>query len=141
MEAFGSFLQKHTKTVYWVLRKYNTNSYYIGMTDKGIIKLTLAENFYDFSSFLKKSVPNLKLVQDSKKLADARNQLFEYLEGQRKTFDLPLDLHGTEFQQAVWDSRKRIPFGETRTYSQIAQDIGNEKAVRAVGAACGANRF
>ena len=63
----------------------------------------------------------------------------EYFEGQRQVFDLPLDFEGTEFQQKVWQALLTIPFGETRSYKQIAEQIGNVKAVRAVGAANGKN--
>lgn len=66
-------------------------------------------------------------------------QLYEYFNGMRKIFDLPLDFHGTEFQQHVWQALLTIPYGQTRSYLQIAQQIGNEKSVRAVGAANGKN--
>lgn len=66
-------------------------------------------------------------------------QLREYLEGKRTTFEVPLDLRGTEFQQAVWAALARIPYGETRTYGDIARGLGRPLAVRATGAANGAN--
>jgi methylated-DNA-[protein]-cysteine S-methyltransferase len=66
-------------------------------------------------------------------------QLAEYFAGRRTTFDLPLDFAGTEFQQNVWRALLTIPFGETRTYAQIARQIGRPDAVRAVGAANGKN--
>lgn len=62
-------------------------------------------------------------------------QLQEYFEGRRKTFDLPLDLQGTEFQKRVWQALLEIPWGETRSYSDIAAAAGNAAAVRAVGMA------
>jgi methylated-DNA-[protein]-cysteine S-methyltransferase len=63
----------------------------------------------------------------------------EYFAGQRVTFELELDFAGTDFQKKVWRALLTIPFGETRSYSDIAHQIGNEKAVRAVGAANGRN--
>ena len=72
-------------------------------------------------------------------LLKTQKQLSEYFEGQRKIFDLPLDFDGTEFQQKVWQALLSIPFGETRSYKDIAEQIGNVKAVRAVGAANGKN--
>ncbi|MFW2148355.1 methylated-DNA--[protein]-cysteine S-methyltransferase [Acinetobacter sp. TY1] len=72
-------------------------------------------------------------------LLETKKQLSEYFEGQRKIFDLPLDFEGTEFQQKVWQALLTIPFGETRSYKDIAEQIGNVKAVRAVGAANGKN--
>lgn len=66
-------------------------------------------------------------------------QLHEYLEAQRRTFDVPLDLRGTSFQQAVWDRLLHIPYGETRSYAEVAASIGRPTALRAVGRAVGAN--
>src|SRR6218665_3241804 len=68
-------------------------------------------------------------------LLEAAQQLQEYFEGKRKSFSVPLDFQGTEFQKKVWEALLTIPFGETRSYAQIAGQVGSPKAVRAVGAA------
>lgn len=68
-------------------------------------------------------------------IRQAAKQLNEYLAGKRKTFDLPLEPGGTPFQKAVWHALTGIPYGETRTYREIAEIIGNPKACRAVGMA------
>ena len=68
-------------------------------------------------------------------IKEAYKQLSEYLIGERKNFDLPIRLQGTDFQQQVWKALCDIPYGETRSYKQIAEAIGNPKAVRAVGMA------
>ena len=67
------------------------------------------------------------------------DMLKEYFDGKRKDFDLPLKASGTEFQKKAWSALLEIPYGETRTYKQQAQAIGNVKACRAVGAANGKN--
>ena len=72
-------------------------------------------------------------------LIETERQLREYFAGQRKEFALKLDLAGTAFQRKVWNALLTIPFGETRSYGQIARQIGNPGAVRAVGAANGRN--
>jgi len=72
-------------------------------------------------------------------LLETERQLREYFAGERRVFDLKLDFAGTEFQRKVWTALLTIPFGETRTYGQIAQQIGLPSAVRAVGAANGRN--
>ncbi|POA18864.1 cysteine methyltransferase [Pseudomonas sp. FW300-N1A1] len=72
-------------------------------------------------------------------LQEAEHQLNQYFAGNRDRFELELDFAGTEFQQKVWHALLTIPFGETRSYSQIAQQIGSPRAVRAVGAANGKN--
>jgi methylated-DNA-[protein]-cysteine S-methyltransferase len=81
----------------------------------------------------------LVAVDDSLALLQAERQLNEYFAGTRDRFDLELDFEGTEFQKKVWAALLTIPFGETRSYSQIATQIGSPKAVRAVGAANGRN--
>lgn len=72
-------------------------------------------------------------------LLEAEQQLNEFFAGQRTVFKLPLDFKGTAFQKAVWSALLTVPFGETRTYGDIAKAINNSKAVRAVGAANGRN--
>jgi methylated-DNA-[protein]-cysteine S-methyltransferase len=72
-------------------------------------------------------------------LSAAAQQLLEYFAGQRTHFDLPLNAGGTEFQQSVWSALAAIPFGELRSYRDIALEVGRPKAVRAVGAANGRN--
>lgn len=66
-------------------------------------------------------------------------QLDEYFAGRRREFDLPLDLRGTEFHRAVWEVLRRIPFGEVRTYGEVAWIAGYPRAARAVGTACSRN--
>ena len=72
-------------------------------------------------------------------LLKVKQQLEQYFARQRQQFNLPLDFQGTDFQQQVWRALLTIPYGETRSYKDIALQIGNEKAVRAVGAANGRN--
>ncbi|MBL8265836.1 methylated-DNA--[protein]-cysteine S-methyltransferase [Steroidobacter sp.] len=86
-------------------------------------------------------VPLSDVVEDDGHpiLLEAERQLQEYFAGQRKEFALPLDCNGTEFQRRVWNALLTIPYGETRSYAQIADQIGNPAAVRAVGAANGRN--
>jgi len=79
------------------------------------------------------------IEQDDEILRTTREQLDEYLAGNREVFDIPLMLVGTDFQKSVWDALIRVPYGTTSTYLQLAKDIGNEKAVRAVAGANGAN--
>lgn len=78
-------------------------------------------------------------IPDHPILIQTKQQLKEYFAGQRSSFSLPLHFTGTDFQKKVWHALLTIPFGETRSYSQIAQQIGAPKAMRAVGAANGKN--
>lgn len=72
-------------------------------------------------------------------LRETQKQLEEYFAGKRKEFEVPLDMRGTVFQKRVWEALLAIPFGETRTYGQLANQLGKPKATRAVGAANGRN--
>jgi methylated-DNA-[protein]-cysteine S-methyltransferase len=72
-------------------------------------------------------------------LVKTQRQLEEYFAGKRKTFTVPLDFSGTDFQKKVWQALLTIPFGETRSYGEIARQVGNPKSMRAVGAANGRN--
>ena len=72
---------------------------------------------------------------DSPLLTEAFRQLEEYFRGERKNFDLPLELHGTDFQRRVWQELLKIPYGETVSYKNIAERVGNPYAARAVGMA------
>lgn len=79
------------------------------------------------------------LVQDDDRLGPYARQLIDYFLGKRKNFTLPFDLMGTPFQLAVWKALMEIPYGTTRSYSDIAARIQKPTAVRAVGGAIGAN--
>lgn len=81
----------------------------------------------------------LKEVKRHPVLVETSKQLGEYFAGKRKKFSVKLDFRGTEFQRKVWAALVSIPFGETRSYAQIAEQVGSPKAVRAVGAANGRN--
>lgn len=73
--------------------------------------------------------------KDTNLIREAARQIDEYLDGQRTEFNLPLNPEGTPFQKSVWTALQKVRFGETRTYKQIAEEIGNPKACRAVGLA------
>jgi O-6-methylguanine DNA methyltransferase len=92
-----------------------------------------------FAGWLARALPDARREEAFAPNRDAIRQLLEYLAGKRTTFDVPLDLRGTPFQRAVWDALLAIPYGETRSYRDIAESLGRPRAVRAVGAANGAN--
>lgn len=75
------------------------------------------------------------IKRETPMIQEAAYQLTQYFEGERRTFDIPLSLHGTEFQQKVWKALCDIPYGETCTYKDIAEKIGIPKGCRAVGMA------
>jgi methylated-DNA-[protein]-cysteine S-methyltransferase len=81
----------------------------------------------------------VEIVEDPARTAEVRRQLEEYFAGERREFDLTLAPAGTPFELAVWEELRRIPFGETRSYGEIARTLGRPTAYRAVGRANGAN--
>ncbi|MDC4239838.1 methylated-DNA--[protein]-cysteine S-methyltransferase [Clostridium tertium] len=80
-------------------------------------------------------------IRETKLIKEAANQLNEYFSGERINFSISLDPEGTEFQHKVWNELIKIPYGETRTYKEIAEKIGNSKAARAIGMANNKNRI
>ena len=86
-----------------------------------------------------KTIPTWINEDDLEIFAQTEQQLDEYANGARKTFDLPIDLKGTPFRMQVWGEIAKIPFGETITYAEIAELINQPTAIRAVGTATGAN--
>lgn len=75
------------------------------------------------------------VVKETEQIKEAGKQIDEYLKGRRKEFDLPLEPRGTDFQKAAWNALLTIPYGETRSYKQMAEQVGNPKASRAIGLA------
>ena len=82
---------------------------------------------------------NKKQTPATKIASQAKRELQEYFAGRRRDFSVPLDMDGTDFQKKVWQALSEIPYGEVRSYGQIARRVGNPKASRAVGTANGAN--
>ncbi len=93
-----------------------------------------------FAGWLRRHAPDAELRSGFAPNKAAVQQILEYLDGKRSRFELALDLRGTEFQRRVWDALLEIPYGETRSYLDVARAIGaSPRASRAVGAANGAN--
>ena len=110
----------------------------------GILKLVATENALVAVLWENENPKRVRLAELIEQvnhpiLLEAQKQLREYFAGTRQQFDLPLDFEGTVFQKKVWQALLSIPFGETRSYRDIAEQVGNIKAVRAVGAANGKN--
>lgn len=107
---------------------YNTKIGEIAIEENGVAITRL----YFVNKDLEKEV---EIKEETWLMRKAIKEIKEYLEGKRNSFDLPLEPEGTEFQKKVWNVLKEIPYGETRSYGEIAKLIGNEKASRAVGMA------
>jgi len=113
---------------------------HLARTEQGLCRVTWpTETFETLRTWVEQKIPNAVLVEDATALEAYVQHLHEYVDGTRKSFTLPVDMRGTAFQQAVWQALTKIPYGETRSYSEIAHAIGNPQSVRAVGTANGAN--
>ena len=106
---------------------------FIVKSEKGLRSIEIIEEKWkDFSN-------KHKLIENKDKCINEIIQLEEYFAGNRKEFDLTFDIKGTDFRNKVWMELLKIPYGEVKSYSDIAKAIGNEKAVRAIGQANKAN--
>nr|WP_090890519.1 methylated-DNA--[protein]-cysteine S-methyltransferase [Evansella caseinilytica] len=110
----------------------------IGKSGKGICFIefgSLADTRANIEAWLKRRLMNVDFQKNEQELKPALQQLQQYFQGERAAFDLPLDLIGTKFQTLVWNKIREIPYGQTKSYKNIAMEIGAPKAVRAIGGA------
>ena len=110
----------------------------IASTEKGICWIEfggLEENISRLQRFTKKWLKEYKLVESEAPLKEAVTQLNDYFAKRRQYFELPLDLYGTPFQKLVWNTLMQIPFGEVRSYKDVAIQMNAPKSVRAIGSA------
>jgi O-6-methylguanine DNA methyltransferase len=109
-------------------------------TDAGLAFLQLPRaSGRGLAGWLRCWAPGASLQEAYAPNREAIAQIREYLEGKRDGFDLAVDLRGTPFQRAVWEALRRIPYGETRSYAEVARAVRRPRSVRPVGAANGAN--
>ena len=111
----------------------------VAATDKGVCSVKLGSSDLALEDHLMAEFPSANHQPDGGNLAIWAAEILSYLDGEKNGLDLPLDIRATAFQQQVWQMLRTIPYGETRTYQQVAQTLGKESASRAVGTACGAN--
>lgn len=111
----------------------------IGATEKGICSVTFGDDDKQLADNLFNEYPNAEFNLADDKFKSYAKTILSHLNGDQKALDLPLDLQATAFQMRVWAALRQIPYGETRSYSEVAREIGNERAVRAVARACATN--
>lgn len=112
----------------------------LAATDAGVVRLAFEQQGHDDALDQLARLVSPRILRDSRRLDPARREVDEYLAGQRRTFDVPLDLRlARGFRRAVLDHLPAIPYGRTESYSEVAHATGNPRAVRAVGTACATN--
>ena len=137
--SFSSSYTYCMATIRYTITQSSLGKMLIAATESGICAITLSDNPALLKRDLRKRFPKAELINGE--LQQEIKAITTYAERPTVTFDLPLDVRGTAFQQSVWKALRKIPVGKTASYGDIAKKIGKPKAVRAVAQACGANNI
>ncbi|MEP7200948.1 MAG: methylated-DNA--[protein]-cysteine S-methyltransferase [Chloroflexota bacterium] len=120
--------------------KTSLGEFGVALTHCGVARLTFpSDPLAACEQWAARWLPDARIVRHEKYLQHVARELAAYCDGELRDFAMPLDLRGTAFQLSVWQAVRRIAYGQTQSYTHIAQQIGQPNAVRAVGAANGAN--
>lgn len=141
MKIIGSKRNKISsdlKTVYSIVA-CDLGYLLVATTDKGICAVKFGDRKQNLIKTLTEEFNEATMIRNDSNLQDWIESILNLIAGKKAHHDLPLDIRGTSFQQQVWQELQKIPWGETRTYGEIANNIGKPKATRAIGNACGAN--
>jgi AraC family transcriptional regulator of adaptative response/methylated-DNA-[protein]-cysteine methyltransferase len=112
----------------------------IATTERGVCAVQFGDDDAALACELKNEFNAAQITRDDQALRSMAGQVQKFLDGSRTSFDIPLDIQGTAFQQLVWNTLRQIPYGQTRSYADIAKSVGKPSAVRAVANACASNR-
>jgi len=113
----------------------------VARTERGIVTIMVRSTASALTRDLRERFPKAELVRDEKGMKSMVAKVAKYIAAPFRPFTLPLDIRGTELQRAVWNEVRKIPFGETSSYSKIAEAIGHPKAIRAVAQSCSRSWF
>ncbi|SDK69507.1 methylated-DNA--[protein]-cysteine S-methyltransferase [Natronincola ferrireducens] len=127
--------------LYYATKNILDYTVHIASNQRGLVAVGLEESQEDFIGELKKDFSNSRIVYNEEKNHLPIQQITEYFQGTRRQFDLSLDIMGTSFQRRVWEALLTIPYGKVVAYKDIAIEIGNAKAGRAVGLANKKNKI
>lgn len=126
-------------TIVYQITRCPLGTMLVAATERGVCAVKIGDDVDKLRESLIKEFPKADIQPDNETIGEWVQQILDYLSGWQPHLDLPLDIRSTAFQRRVWQELLRIPYGETRTYREIAEAIGSPKAARAVGNACGAN--
>ena len=117
----------------------------VAATERGVCAVTIGDSDADLMSGLFAEYPNAAIDSKDTEISPSLNlwlqKVLDSLNGESRLIELPMDVQATAFQRRVWEELRRIPFGSTRSYQEIAKAIGKPNAVRAVASACASNRL
>ncbi|MGN6376324.1 MAG: bifunctional DNA-binding transcriptional regulator/O6-methylguanine-DNA methyltransferase Ada [Sphingomonas sp.] len=122
-------------TIRWTIADTSLGPMLVAATDRGLCRVSFDEG----EAELRAHFPKAEIVPGGAALAEIAARVVAQVESPERDQDLPLDVQGTAFQEAIWQALRQVPPGETRTYTELAAAAGNPRAVRAAGSACGAN--
>ena len=111
----------------------------VGATEKGICTVALGDNEAELNGAIKEEFPAANLMRNDPNLEASVRKIIDHIEGIVPSLDLPTDVRATAFQRQVWQELQRIPYGQTRSYREVAEAIGRPTAARAVARACATN--
>jgi len=123
----------------YAIAPYSVGKALLAVTDKGVCSVKLGDDSARLVQELEGEYPNAELIQANTELREWMSNLLRRLEGEVDLPELPIDVRATAFQRRVYEELKRIPAGETRTYTQVASKLGGESGRRAVARACATN--
>jgi AraC family transcriptional regulator of adaptative response/methylated-DNA-[protein]-cysteine methyltransferase len=108
-------------------------------TDRGVAAIYMGRSDAELTATLRREYPQAQITRNPESVSRWVRQIVRHLAGRQPQLDLPLDIQGTAFQRRVWEALRGIPYGETRSYTDVARQLGQPKARRAVARACATN--
>ncbi len=137
----GPLARRAPETIRYGIGRCRLGRLLVASSERGIVSILVRSTPSELTKELGARFPKARLLRDEKGNSGVVAKVARYIAAPFRPFALPLDLRGTELQQRVWNEVRKIPFGETSTYSKIAEAIGNPKAIRAVAGACSRSGF
>ena len=137
----GPLSRRAPETIRYATGRCALGALLVASSERGIVTIMVRDARSSLISDLGARFPKARLVRDEKGCAGTVAKVARYIAAPLRLFPLPLDTRGTELQQRVWNEVRKIPFGETSTYSKIAEAIGKPRAIRAVAQSCSRSWF
>ncbi len=137
----GPLSRKPPEEIRYGVGKSAVGPVLVASSDKGVVTIMVRKKQAQLVRDIEARFPRADLIRDERGCAPTVAKVVRYIAAPFGRFDLPLDIRGTELQRRVWNEVRRIPFGQTSTYSKIAEAIGAPKAIRAVANSCSRSWF
>ena len=126
-------------TIHYTISDSPLGRLLVAATSRGVCAVSMGEADRELERALRGEYPSAALARDDGELAVTTERILAHLTGRAPRLDLPIDVQATSFQWQVWKALAEIPYGETRSYREVARSIGHPRAARAVGRACATN--